>query len=173
MSKKMSLVSSGHPRLHWPDAVTRVTQKNVPSRLDERVDIQMFLAILSGRKWCHVSATSTPHQRHNFGQCHMAMNFIQTCGDVEWDAGPPMDDVEAGKSDVEAVNADVACHVSRGMGGIHSTVTFSRTSLRTRLCFARHPALTARCPPRCHGSSRTVSSCSYCWTSPCGGRRYS
>ena len=144
------------------------------------MDIQMFLAILSGRKWCHVSATSTPHKRHNFGQCHMAMNFIQMCGDVEWDAGPPIDDGEAGtsdvdpgKSDVEEGNADVACHVSRGLCGFHSTVTFARTSLGTRLCFARHHALTARCPPRCHGSSRTVSSCSYCWTSPCGKRRYS
>jgi hypothetical protein len=50
---------------------------------------------------------------------------------------------------------------------------FARMSLGTRLCFATHHALTARCPPRCHGSLRTVSSCSYGWTSPCRKRRYS
>jgi hypothetical protein len=58
----------------------------------------------------------------------MAMNFIQMCGDVEGDAGPPIDDVKAGtsdvdpgKTDVEEGNADVACHVSRGLCGFHST----------------------------------------------------
>ena len=126
---------------------------------------------------CHVDATSAAQFRAVPHGDELHPNCVVTW---KWDAGPPIDDVEAGKSDVdpgksdvEEGNADVACHVSRGLGGFHSTVTFARTSLGTRLCFARHHALTARCPPRCHGSSRTVSSCSYCWTSPCGERRYS
>ncbi len=86
---------------------------------------------LGGRKVCHVGATSLTHQWQNDGQCHMATNFILSNGDVEDDVVPPNFDVTAQKSDVDPGKNDVACHVSRVLGGFHLKNMFRWTSRGT------------------------------------------